>query len=413
MRFLPLSLVLCVPLLHAHEHHAHEHKHEKSADDQPQPRNALEWISLGNKSMQEARDILSHDFRKAEKAFQQALKLEPANAEALVGMAWVANSNHDFKSGKSWCEKALAINPTLHDAHNLLGDGAVELGEYDAAFDHYQNALDLRTDLSTYARASHLLWITGDPRTAQSLMRKAIAAGGPYPENTAWCHAELAIQLIHAGALVTAKQELVHALKLAPANPRVLIAQGRLASAQAEYSSAIEAFEKSASVTPTHDALAPLVDLYLVTGDKEKAKAQIRNVIAFHDHSHHHGESHSHPGSHQLALFLADHGEDPKAALEEARSAHEHFPNLASEDALAWTYHKAGKPAEARRHMLRALAHGTPDPMLHFHAGMIFNQLGEISESRRHLAQALNLNSGFHPIHATTARDVLAAKANP
>ena len=235
-------------MLHAHEHHKHQADQPETAQKQAEPRNALEWIAQGNKAMQKARDVLSHDFTKAEKAFQRALELEPANPEALVGMAWVANSNHDFKAGKSWCEKALALDSSLHDAHNLLGDGAVELGEYDAAFDHYQNALDLRADLSTYARASHLLWLTGDTRTAQSLMRKAIAAGGPYPENTAWCHAELAIQLIHAGAFPTARKELDHALKLAPENPRVLVAEGRYASAKEDYPAAIKAFEKSAAL---------------------------------------------------------------------------------------------------------------------------------------------------------------------
>ncbi len=411
MRLFPITLALVIPVLHAHEHHKHEHA--KPAEEQAQPRNALEWNALGNKRMQQARDILSHDFSKAEKAFKCALELEPANAEALVGMGWVANSNHDFKAGKTWCERALAINPTLHDAHNLLGDGAVELGQYDAAFDHYQNALDLRTDLSTYARASHLLWLTGDARTAQSLMRKAISAGGPYPENTAWCHAELAIQLIHAGAFPTAKQELDHAHKLAPENPRVLIAMGRLASAQGEYPAAITAFEKSSAIMPTHDSLAPLADLYLVTGDKEKASSQIRKVISFHEHSHAHDEEHTHPGSHQLAVFLADYGNDTKAALEQARSAHEHFPNLATEDALAWAYYKSGKYPEARRHLTRALAKNTPDPLLHFHAGMIYEKLGQTSDARRHLAQALNLNPSFHPIHARTTRDLLSTNNNP
>lgn len=410
-----LLLALSLSPLAAHKHHKPQPAASETAVEKPQPRNALEWIAIGNKQMQEARDVLSHDFTEAEKSYQQALALEPSNPRALVGMAWVANSNHDFKAGKSWCESALALDPTLHDAHNLLGDGAVELGEYDAAFDHYQSALDLRADLSTYARASHLLWLTGNTRTAQSLMRKAIAAGGPYPENTAWCHAELAIQLIHAGAFPAARQELDHALKLAPSNPRVLIAQGRLASSQADYPTAIAAFEKSAAVTPTHDALAPLVDLFAITDAPDKAKAQTRKVIAFHEHSHgrEHGKNHSHPGSHQLAIFLADQGTDPAAALVQARSAHEHFPNLASEDALAWAYFKSGKFPEARRHLLRALAKDTPDPMLHFHAGMIFEKLGETSASRRHLAQALNLNPGFHPTHALTARALLATEHKP
>ena len=120
------------------------------------PPQAQEWIALGNEKMQEARNSASHDFKAAEDAFLKALEIRKDSTEAMLGMAWVKNSEHLFEEGRGWAEKALALDPRLADAYALLGDHAVELGEYDVAFDHYQAAIDIRADLSTYSRASHL-----------------------------------------------------------------------------------------------------------------------------------------------------------------------------------------------------------------------------------------------------------------
>lgn len=381
---------------------------------------ASSWAAQGDALMQEARNTLSHDFRDAEKAYTMALSLEPQNAAALLGMAWVENSNHDFKAGKAWAQKALEQNPRAHDAYALMGDGAVEFGNYEEAFEHYQAALDIRADLSTFSRAAHLLWLNGDDRQAQTLLRKAIASGGPHLENVAWCRAELAIMLLKTGAIVSARQQAEGAVALTPENPRALIAMGRVCVAEGQWKEAIQHFEKSAGVTPTHDALAPLTELYRLTGQEEKAKEQIGRVIAYHlpsarhegeDHGHaHHGPSygHSHPASSQLALYLADHDEDLALALEQARAAYQEFPNLHAADALAWSLYKNGQLVEAQTHAKEALRLGTSEPEFYYHAGMIERDLGNTTAAKKHLSHALQLNPAFHPTHAKVARTALA-----
>ena len=73
-------------------------------------------------------------------------------------------------------------------------------------------ALDLAPNLASYSRAAHLLSLTGDVRKALWLMQKAIDAGGPYPENAAWCRAELARMLLQNGAVLPAAQQAEQAL---------------------------------------------------------------------------------------------------------------------------------------------------------------------------------------------------------
>ena len=44
----------------------------------------------------------------------------------------------------------------------MIGDADQEIGDYDAAYAHYQAMLNLRPDLASYSRGGHLLWLTGD-----------------------------------------------------------------------------------------------------------------------------------------------------------------------------------------------------------------------------------------------------------
>lgn len=372
------------------------------------------WIDLGNTLMQKSRDRVVHDFSAASDAYSKALALEPENPEAIVGMAWVKNSEHDFSEGKKWAEKAITINPYQIEAHALLGDGAVELGDYEAAYDHYQDALDVRADLSTLSRAGHLLWITGDATQARALMQRAIDAGGPHAENAAWCRAELALMNFHTGALLPAQQQVEKALQAAPENPRVLAAAARIHAAKKDYPKAISLYEQSAAITPNHDALAALVDLYRITGQEEKAKKQFDLVVAFHlSNSHQHGDglthSHAHPGGNaQLARFYADQGQRIDEALKEAQLAYESYKNIGTIDTLAWCLLLSGKPEEARRMIARAMKWKTPDAEIYFHAGMIELALKHDGAAKGHFAKALNLNPSFHPLYAAKSAEMLA-----
>ena len=144
--------------------------------------------------MQKARETADASYYgRAEQAFEQARRSTPTSGEAIVGLAWVQSARHEFEKSIEWAQKALALDAANAAAYGLLGDAALELGDYDAAAEHYQRMLDLRPDISAYSRSAHLLFVTGDVRRATWLMDKAIKAGGPYAENTAWCRAQLAL----------------------------------------------------------------------------------------------------------------------------------------------------------------------------------------------------------------------------
>ncbi len=193
------------------------------------PRDDRLRVKLGDALMQRARE--TGDIRyysRAESAFQTALQLNPKSSTAMIGMAWVNGALHQFEASIQWADKAIAMDPKIPGAYGLLGDAAVEMGDYDAAFGHYQRMLDIRPDLSSYSRGAHLLFVTGDIQGAIALMRKAIAAGAPFAENTAWCRAQLAQMLWSTGDLQAAENVIRTGLDQAPRNRFLLAAMDKI-----------------------------------------------------------------------------------------------------------------------------------------------------------------------------------------
>lgn len=384
---------------------------------QQQPGNPMPWVRLGNAWMQKSREgAVGAAYDNAEKAFRQALALDTNNVEATVGLAWIYNSRHDFEQGVEWATKTLALDPRNQDAYALLGDAAVESGDYDLALEHCQQCLDIAPNLSSYSRAAHVLFLTGDARQARWLMQKAIDAGGPYAENTAWCRAQLALMLFDGGALPLAEQELDRALKATPHNRHVLGAMARIKTAQKDYDAALEFCQQALAVARDHDVLVLSGDVYTLLGKAEEAQEQYRQVIELQGgHDHGDGELHTHASDHGnalLARFYADHDRSLDEALHEAQEACEHHPNVFAIDTLAWCYYKNERYEDARQKIDEVLSRKTPKADFLFHAGMIYAKVGDRPKAQQYLYQALSLNPNFHPVQAQVAVQTLAEVAS-
>jgi len=374
---------------------------------------AASWIKTGHALMQKSRETIDpHLYDQAEKAYERALAIDADNSEALAGMAWVHNSRHEFADGMEWARKAIAAGSKDHMPHSLLGDAEMELGNYEEALEHFQNGLDRSPNLSTYSRAAHLLWLTGDAVKARLLMQKAIEAGGPHPENAAWCRAELALMLFNTGALLGAESEINKAFELAPDNHHVLYVKGRIRVAQGRHDEAVQILRASAEKAPGHAGHEPLVglgDLLAEMGQKEEAEKVYAQVVAIHtghSHSHEDGPAHSHgdgDGNAQLARFYADHDRNLPEAVREAELAFKTYKNVGTMTALAWAFYKTGRYPEAQKMIRKALAIRTPDAAIYFRAGMIAAKLEDRPVAQKYLSQALSMNPHFHPAEAKLA----------
>lgn len=363
---------------------------------------APRWVELGDALAQVLRETANEKFYDhAETAYLYALKLQPGAVDALTGMAWVTGGRHDFDKSKEWANRALALDAENATAHGIIGDAALELGEYDGAHEHYQTMMDLKPDLSSWSRGAHLLHVTGDTGGGISLMEKAIKAGGPFAENTAWCRARLAMMHFSQGALLPAAQAIERPLKAGTKSPHVLLTAGRIATAKEDFAAAEDYFRQVLEAGPNHDALVALGEICSAKGDKEGAEkfyAQVEALEAAHTAQ----AGHSHMA---MARFYADHD---RKLIEALRMAEERklSRNVYDADTLAWVYFKNGDLLRAIDAIKRALSQNTQDSEIHYHAGMIAAKFGDRTSARKHLQKALALNPRFSLLHAP-----LAAKA--
>jgi tetratricopeptide (TPR) repeat protein len=76
-------------------------------------------------------------------------------------------------------------------------------------------------------------------------------------------------------------------------------------------------------------------------------------------------------------------------------------------DAAAWAEYKNGNFEEAQTYIEQAMALGTRDAQLYYHAGMIALELGHKEQAREYLEEALAINPHFSILQAEHARRAL------
>ncbi|MDF2752884.1 MAG: hypothetical protein K0S82_1267, partial [Gaiellaceae bacterium] len=118
----------------------------------------------------------------AERALSDAVRLDPANATAVRGLAALAGSRHRFGEMLGLARRALALEPQSADVHGLLGDALLELGRYREAFAAFDRLAALKPSAGAYARIAYARELRGDLDGALDAMELAIdsaAAGEP------------------------------------------------------------------------------------------------------------------------------------------------------------------------------------------------------------------------------------------
>ncbi len=367
-----------------------------------------ERIRQGNALMQRARE--SGDARlidAARGAFAAALKRDAGSSAAMTGLAWVYGTLHEFDASVTWARKALSQDPRNADAHGLMGDAAVERGDYASAFEHYQEMLDLRPNLAAYSRGAHLLFLTGDGDGAVRLLQKAINAGAPYAENTLWCVAELAHIYWCTGQLAAAEALLDDGLLLAPENQRLWAVMGRVKASQGDLPAARSAYAKSLALRPQLTVRIAMERLR-ASADRHPSAA---DGLAWLDGGGKGPSAMDLGDDIRRVRIYADHNHRLPEALEAAVRIYARYKNIFAADTLAWCLYKNGEYERGRELIAAALRFETQDPFIWYHAGMIYWKLGAREEARSHLVRALELNPRFDPLDALAAEAVLAQVA--
>jgi tetratricopeptide (TPR) repeat protein len=354
---------------------------------------------LGWAFVTKARESFDPGFYKlAEQCARCIEKRNPQSQEAMLLRAHVLQNLHRFKESETLARRLVQERGLSFD-YGLLGDALMEQGRLKEAVEAYQQMINLKPDLRAYARAAHMRWLKGDLAGAIEAMQLAVSAASPSDaESAAWVNTRLAFYEFQAGHVDGAEQRCAFALSLQNNYAPTLLLKGKVLLAQNRVREAVDALQNAAKLNPLPEYQWTFAEALRADGRENEAsgiEVQLRK----------HGAS-SDPRT--LALFFATRHENPETALRLARTELGSRSDVFTHDALAWSLAAAGNLAEAHNEMRCALAEGTQDARLFFHAAVIASQAGHAADAERWLRKARELSQLLLPSERNELKNAAA-----
>jgi tetratricopeptide (TPR) repeat protein len=349
-------------------------------------------------------------YLRAEAAFDAALRTFADNPAAISYKGSVLISLHRFADARDLAKGVLAKQPNDPVALATLGDASLELGDVATAQASYEHVNVLVPSAATLVRLAHLAFVKGDTTTAVTDARAAIplsAQEGAEGERAAWYQFQLGETLIATGDAAGATVAYRAAVAADPNSYWAHSGLSRALAGSGDLDGAISEVTAAIGIVPLPDFLARRGDLYAIRHAPGDAPKALRDYALVEAEAKLAGAA-SYVYDRTLVLYLANHGLDPARALSLATAELAIRKDVYGHDAYAWALLAAGRPADADAAMTTALAFGTRDAKLMYHAGMIAAALGDTSRARTSLQAALGLDPSFDPLQAQRARETLA-----
>ena len=323
----------------------------------------------------------------------------PRKPEALLLRGHVLHNVHRFKEAEEVARELLTLIESS-PAYGLLGDALMEQGRLKEAALAYQKMVDLKPSPQGYVRAAHMRWLKGDLGGAIEIMRMAAGSSTPRdPESAAWTYGRLALYELQAGNIKGAQQAVEQALSFQEHYPAALLARGRVLLAQGKPADAIEPLRRAARNNPLPEYQWALAEALRRRRSRRRGPDR-RSPVGTAGRGHR---------SENLRAL----SDDPRPEIETAIRLAEKELTVRSDvftlDALAWSLAAAGKMEEARSSMERALAEGTKDARLFYHAGVIAASAGEKQKAREWLGKASEIRQMLLPSERQKLSQHLAA----
>jgi len=236
----------------------------------------------------------------------------------------------------------------LADAHLLNKD-------YNLASDTLQNALKIAPNSREVIRAMARVYaVQKDFKNAETEFRQLLTAN---PKDID-VHADLGDMMLSAGEARRAEGEYMDIKRLAPNNPVSYVKLSALYGSQKKWNKAIEELEHAVRTRP---------DLWATTND--------------------------------LAYLLTEYGNGKKdldralALAEKARTLNPDNPSVY--DTLGWVSYRKGDDKQAIEWLGKAQAKSAGNPVVNYHLGMAYNQIGMPEKAKQYLKIALASKAAF------------------
>lgn len=220
-------------------------------------------------------------FKQAEQFYAQAVKDDPSSAEALYGLGSAYLQQQKTGEARDCFGRALKLQATypgtIPNCWNNLGTLAAREGNYDQAIQYFQNALKIDPKHSiALQNLGSAYRQKRDWPDAREILERALALNPDDPD------ANYSLGMVYAqqNDPEHAYEYLQRAIAARPAYPEALNNLGILYLRTKRPNEAIQSFQESIRVAPAYDqAYLNLARLYAIEGDREKAKAILRELL--------------------------------------------------------------------------------------------------------------------------------------
>jgi tetratricopeptide (TPR) repeat protein len=368
------------------------------------PRDAAGWAALGAAYTQQAR--VTGDptwYPKAEQVLRRSLDLDASrNVAAMTAMGALAAARHEFEQALGWANKAIAVDARDAAALGVKGDALVELGKYVQGFTAFQQMVDVRPALPSYARASYAWELQGNVSNALRAFELGLGAASSANE-AAFAHYYLGELYWNSGRIAEADEHYRRSAAVDPAFVPAVQGSAKVAAARGDLAEAARKYELVVARLPLPQYLTELADIYTADGKPSLARRQF-DVLRIQEQLL---QANGVNVDVDQVLYKADHMLDPHSALVAARAEWNKRRSIFVADALAWALHANGKDGEALRYSNEALKLGTRNALFYFHRGVIRQALGRHDDARRDLTTALDINPHFSFLWAKRASEML------
>lgn len=383
---------------------------EREAHLRKNPGDDHSWAVLGAAYVERGlRTADSAYYPRAEEALRTSLKTRPqGNAQALTGMAALANARHDYRGARKWAQSAVDLAPKRWSAYPVLIDAYSGLGDAKGVGKALETLQELNADIpSVMARSGQVYRDRGwREDAAAKLVDAAALAEGP---------AEKAVCLYRVGELAWERGEPAEALRYYeaallsdPDHHPSLAGKGRALAALGRTAEALRSYQSALRRQPAPEYALALGELYESLKLGPAARAQYDVLRARVKQEGVNGVN----DERILGLFEADHG-DADAAVDRLRAEFKRHGSPEVADALGWALHRAGEDKEALKFATRATEKGPLIAVYAYHRGQIERDLGKYGAARRHIGEAMRRNPYFSPLLAPAARAALDSLGDP
>lgn len=304
----------------------------------------------------------------AEEHLRAFLKATPGHYEAKRMLAAVLLSQHRFGDAIAEANSAMAVDPRDAWNYGVAGDGYLELGDYDRAFQAFDRMGQLQPGPPAYARTAYALELKGDLEGALEYMRKAADGTSPNDaESQAWHFAQVGDLLFKLGRMPLARLEYERADATFPGHPMAVVGQARIRMSDGDVAGARLMLQSQLAKTATPDLAAAVGELSLVLGEAAMAEQYFQMAEQIERGAWGNGVRQPQ----MMARLLAERPGREQEAVTLAEEAARGRADIFTADTLAWTYYKSGRLTDAQAASARALRTGTRDARIRCHAEQI------------------------------------------